>query len=113
MQQIKYVPIHGQEPVLSAGIELIPGEAVSVTDEQAEMLLRSRFVVDAKTGKNPNFVCTTCSKDIFEDGTFEAFRARTHGHPVRSLVGDDGKRRCASCVAPAPVKFQPAVRDDL
>lgn len=109
MQTVRYAPAHGSaEPIQCAGVELVPGQDVVVSDEDAALLLRSIFIVDAKTGKNPNFVCIDCKADVNHDGIFDVVRSRTHNNPIRSLVQEDGRRKCASCAA-APLQPVPPV----
>lgn len=98
MQQVIYKPVHGSaESVQAAGVDLAPGVAVSVTDEQAALLFRNQFIVDAKTGKNPNFVCVHCGEDTDADGVFDSVLARTRNSPIEPLVREDGRRSCVDC----------------
>jgi hypothetical protein len=92
--------------VQSGGVEFEPGKDVVVTDDQAEQILRSRAFVDAKSGKNPNFVCKVCQRETFDDAVFDSLLARGNGSPLRSLLVDGG-RICAAC--PQPQKPAPFV----
>lgn len=99
MQQVKYVPAHGeQEPMNFAGIELVPGVATTVSDEDAAILLKSQLVVDASNDLNPNFICKECGKEVEQDGSFDLIRARQGLNPIVSLVDADGQRTCPQCL---------------
>ncbi len=109
MKTLRYVPVHGSsEPVSGAGIEFTPGVERQVDDATAALLLKSRFFVEAASGKNPNFVCTGCKADVFEEGIFDPIAARISNTAIKALVADNGTRKCAACmnkppvVAPAP-----------
>ena len=107
MQTLRYAPAHGSaEPVQTAGVEFEPGKDVVVTDEQAEEILRSRSFVDAKSGKNPNFVCKVCQRETFDDAVFDSLLARGNASPLRSLLVDGG-RICSTCPLPSAPKPAP------
>ncbi len=98
MKQVKYVPAHGSaEPAAVGGIELIPGKTTTVADDVAAMLFRSAMVVDAATGKNPNFICIDCGVDTNHDGVRDPIRARLGRGSTLVLVQEDGRRRCPAC----------------
>lgn len=62
--------------------------------------------VDAKTGRNPNFVCARCAADAFDDHL-----TNRHTLEVVPIADADGARLCMTCWLSDHIEYQYQLRD--
>lgn len=65
-----------------------------------EYLANANFVI-ADSGKNPNFTCSRCGKDAFDEATFHPKSGATIPLEI------DGKHVCLQCFEDAPKNIHP------
>lgn len=108
MRKVRVESLHGQSEIEFPDIKLAieDGEEVLLPDDQAEIVLRNPNVVDAVTGKNPNFTCAGCGKTTYTIARFERHRiSKTRGPHTSARV--NGKIYCDDCPLPDEAEPEP------